>query len=311
MNILIYGTGSAAKKLTDTINKEKCNILAYVDRKVNDIQFIGDVKVIPREEIKNYNFDYIIIASSYKEIYDILVTEYNVPEYSIIPIYYNGKHEGIKNIILDEIIKNRLDDKELYINEICKNYNYFNNKTIAEICRILKREKKGEKVYTLGLANPVVLKLFCEILHSNVEVFHSLDDTFFTEINNDEQKKFYNEILLEFENDIKYSRKNVLRNLECMDNITYRYGFSDELYKQIDGYVDFVYIESGESGNLKSNIEAIYNYVARKGYIFIHNPLTNDRIKNEKLIYYIKSEFNDLVECPLFTDRNSLLFIKS
>lgn len=66
MNLIVYGTGKCSEECTEILNKYNISIMAYVD---SDITKQGKKfcyrNIIKLDEINNYTYDYILIASSY------------------------------------------------------------------------------------------------------------------------------------------------------------------------------------------------------------------------------------------------------
>lgn len=73
-NVLIFGTGSTADRVAELLHDD-VNIEAFVDN--NNSKWGGEFKgkkIIPPQNIKNINYDYIIIASQFNyEIYNQLI----------------------------------------------------------------------------------------------------------------------------------------------------------------------------------------------------------------------------------------------
>lgn len=116
IKILIFGTGTGMEKIINFINKEKVNIEAFIDNNklMKEIQLYNK-KVIRPEEIKNYEYDYILVASgAYKEITEQLLTLEVKPNtivqvYNYLPLFpdiffYNDeivKDDNIQEIFID------------------------------------------------------------------------------------------------------------------------------------------------------------------------------------------------------------------
>lgn len=90
--LLMYGTGSSCKKFLKELNCRTNNILAFVESdpipgKMFAIEVMGhemECIIIKPDEIKNYEYDYIIVASTFaKEIKETLL-KYKIDERKII-----------------------------------------------------------------------------------------------------------------------------------------------------------------------------------------------------------------------------------
>ena len=308
LNVLIYGTGPYAKEFMKQIDKTRCNILAFVDREIKEAQFDG-YPVISREEIKKQEFDYLIIAATHKEIYKILIEEYHVSAQKVIPYYYRGRQETIKENILNRILLNRLNDVEFRLEEYCENNDYVFTKTIVNICSILKREQREGTICTLGLVNSTVVNLLSNILGKAVQVLHTIDDCFYGEFTTSQQKEFAEELWRNNQDDIAYSTKNVMEKILYPDKLDYVVGFREEIYSRIGENISFVYIECGDARLLNSHLETVYNKVQKRGYIFVE--AASEGILSPLFVKAIKENYMDLLECPIQREKTSILFIKS
>ncbi|MCH1640500.1 hypothetical protein MJ257_10310 [Paenibacillus timonensis] len=68
MNILIYGIGGTAELLWSMLDHHKVNTIGFVDSGKGDlISFYKNKRVLLPKEIKNINYDKLIVASSYYE----------------------------------------------------------------------------------------------------------------------------------------------------------------------------------------------------------------------------------------------------
>lgn len=66
LKILIFGTGESMHKIIKNINYEEVAIIAYIDN--NSIKIgkkLNGIEIINPNEINNYEYDFIIIASTY------------------------------------------------------------------------------------------------------------------------------------------------------------------------------------------------------------------------------------------------------
>lgn len=96
--LIVFGTGSAAQEIIKYIDNDKAEILCFAD---NNKEKAGDTfwgcKIIPPEQMCNYSYDYILIASSYwKEIRHQLV-KYGIDKSKILsPLSYRYNAEKAK-----------------------------------------------------------------------------------------------------------------------------------------------------------------------------------------------------------------------
>ena len=74
MKIYIYGTGSGGIKFYNSLKKDKVEVLGFLDSdKTKEGNNFLNNKIFYPETIIHTNFDYIMIASEYVEIYDFLI----------------------------------------------------------------------------------------------------------------------------------------------------------------------------------------------------------------------------------------------
>lgn len=107
--IIIFGTGNAAEKLTDFLNhdvfKDCIEIIAYADSNKQGVFY--KKKILNFSNLKEYDYDRIIIGSSfYKEIIKSL-KETGIESKKIIPFYDNEYWIHTDDEIALTILKNR------------------------------------------------------------------------------------------------------------------------------------------------------------------------------------------------------------
>lgn len=93
--VLIFGTGKSSVVVKQMLNKQ-VNILAYIDNdKSKCNKNIDNVKIFSPQYIKDFNYDYIIIASQYneeiyKQLINIGIEKHKIFQYyKFIDNYYN------------------------------------------------------------------------------------------------------------------------------------------------------------------------------------------------------------------------------
>ena len=89
MGVIIFGTGKVANKIEKCIDDD---IIGFIDNAQSKwgTTFMGKKVYSPAEGL-SLDFDRIIIASTkyYKEIYNQLGTEYNIPDEKIVSYVHN------------------------------------------------------------------------------------------------------------------------------------------------------------------------------------------------------------------------------
>lgn len=130
MNIIIFGTGSGMKRFIDEMDFNKANILCFASNKQDEVE-IYDRKVISPEEIKYYEYDFIVICSQYYREIEKQLTDLNIKINKILSYYYYKEDMDYyekKNFLLKNIMKDKgklLTNKQIIINtkEIKEQYN--------------------------------------------------------------------------------------------------------------------------------------------------------------------------------------------
>lgn len=109
MRICIFGTGNSANNLINRV-KENIEIVCFIDNnKIKQGMTLFGRKIISLEELKNYDYDYIVIASMYyKEIEIQLINAGIQDEILLRYVYYIDDYKS-NTKILDKII---VDEKK-------------------------------------------------------------------------------------------------------------------------------------------------------------------------------------------------------
>ena len=112
-NVLIFGTGSLCEKVIRNLSSN-CNVIGYIDNNKTKINRIfKDKHIISPNEIKRFNYDFILIASqSHTDIYNQLLN-LNIDKEKIIPVLYNKFIRDISkkkiNILNDILYKKNIN----------------------------------------------------------------------------------------------------------------------------------------------------------------------------------------------------------
>lgn len=106
MNVIIFGTGLMYQKYSEQLEKNKFNIVAFVENDKSKVGLEKDGRpIIDSTMIKEYNYDYILIMSSYwMQIEPQLVENGIKKEKIIIPYPLSNSDEKLNT-------NNQLDDK--------------------------------------------------------------------------------------------------------------------------------------------------------------------------------------------------------
>lgn len=109
MKIIIFGTGSGMKRFIDEIDFNKTNILCFASNKQDEFKIYNRRVIIP-EEIKYYEYDFIVICSQYYREIEKQLTDLNIETNKILSYYYYKEDMNYyekKNFLLKNIMKNQ------------------------------------------------------------------------------------------------------------------------------------------------------------------------------------------------------------
>lgn len=87
-NIIVFGTGSVANEFVKFVDKNKVTIIAFVNSDISIRSFCGRDVIVP-EAVKEYEYDYIVIASGYVNKITELLLEAGVREEKIVSYIYD------------------------------------------------------------------------------------------------------------------------------------------------------------------------------------------------------------------------------
>lgn len=127
MRIYIYGTGKSAEKLYSGQLKEEIEVLGFLDSDLKKngtaVPFAPQYKILGVKDIKN-EFDFIVIASTYSEIYYNLLSGgvnaericclYSSAENNVINCLYEKRHHILRLILKENCIYENYKVKKLY-----------------------------------------------------------------------------------------------------------------------------------------------------------------------------------------------------
>lgn len=87
-NLIIFGTGSVAYQLYTSLDMKSVEIISFVNSDSSVDKFCEYPVILP-EEIKNYNYDYIIIASGYVEKILSVLLQLGIEKRKIVSFIYD------------------------------------------------------------------------------------------------------------------------------------------------------------------------------------------------------------------------------
>ncbi|RNB61470.1 methyltransferase [Brevibacillus gelatini] len=327
--LLLFGTGSICKEFLSTVDFEKVSILAYVDNN-EKIQgnLIDNIKVIPPVDIIHYDFDYIIITSTYyDDIYNQLIN-LGVNKDKIVP-YLHHYSERFSELI-DEL--NSLNSHTIILNQFCLHpvepyaacniRNLGRNRLIdvhqtKDYVRLSSLELVAKEIYDsniegsiaeLGVFRGDFAKLLNEVFYDR-KLF--LFDTF----------EGFNEQDLFIERTSNYSNSSirdfsntnvelVLSKMKYPQNCIIKKGYFPDTTENLnDEQYAFVSIDTDLFNPIYSGLSYFYPRMAKGGYIFIHD-YNNSRFKGAKEAVRKYCEENSISFFPLSDFSGTAVIVK-
>lgn len=112
--ILVFGTGSVADVLAEEIDCNKVDIIAFINSNISIKEFHG-YDVIQPENIMNYEYDYIIIASGYYLQIEKILLEIGIDKNKIIGFIFDEdeSYQGMSRS-LSEYLDMRYNRNRIY-----------------------------------------------------------------------------------------------------------------------------------------------------------------------------------------------------
>lgn len=122
MRVVIFGAGILGQNIAKALINTDCKIVAFLD---NDLKKVGlyyeGIIIINPEKVKQYRYDYLIIASgSYNKLFNQAMT-YNIAKNKIIDglyFYKLFKSQEIGMSYKDILINSIMENKHEYISEL-------------------------------------------------------------------------------------------------------------------------------------------------------------------------------------------------
>ena len=294
MNILIYGTGSCADKFLENLDGD-VNVLAFID---SDINKAGDIKnqkqIISINDINKYNYDYIIIASSYIEEIKLNLIKNNIIEEKIICYMlsnelgnkftnlYNRKTEVLNKIISKNDPNNKIFTQNL--NSYDLNYDDIEfekvQKDFSRVMFVISAKNIIEEYKVEGaVAEFGVFKgEFAEIINKyfsdrNLYLFDTFESFNKEELKKEVEKGFVSKY--EADNlDRVFSKTNidiVMNRMEYKEKVKIFKGFFPQTAKNIDERFAFVSIDCDFYESMLEGLRYFYPRLNEGGYILLHD----------------------------------------
>lgn len=241
--VIIFGVSEGCLHIVYSLDDSKYIIVAYAD---NDTlkqgkTFINDVKIISPDEINEYQYDYILIATKTEmrstEIKKQLITQLNVSKEKII-IYYNTfqffeLRIAMLRLCIDEIIEKKLEGSTaelgVYQGGFARYINYY---------------LPDKKLYLFD-----TFEGFSEKDKNSNDLGSSFDFKEFSDTN----------------------INTVLEKMTTPENCIIKKGYFPDTTKDIEEQFCFVSLDADLYKPILSGLEYFYPKLVTGGYIFIHD----------------------------------------
>ncbi|WP_010496809.1 TylF/MycF/NovP-related O-methyltransferase [Paenibacillus elgii] len=292
--LMLFGTGGLCSYITDCINYDKAEIVAYINSNVAENgNFYNGRVVISPSEIHEYEYDYIIIASgSYDRMVDQLTT-FNITRDKIIGLEVNTSNEFYKiqnevNHQLNDIFNTHKFDlfsnvniepsflcnttrlgRNRSIDLVSTEVDYVRLSTLELVAAEIHSRKTEGNVAELGVYkgqfSQYINKLFSDrklYLFDTFEGFNQKD------VELDVARRFsfnHNGQFLDTNTDI------VLKKMSNPEQCIIRKGFFPETAVGTEDVFAFVSIDTDLFNPIYEGLSYFYPRLAQGGYIFVHD----------------------------------------
>lgn len=314
MQIFIYGTGSGAIKFLNSLNMDKVKIIGFLDSDENKEGIIFlNYKVFHPKTIKNMDYDFILIASEYIEIYFYLMS-LGFDERKIIPIYkmetivkeYLDKYEILQNICSDFLPRYILTKKMEYGRNnglekyYLEHYDYTRYKTLKLVAEEIKSRNICGEVAEVGVYRGDFAKVI-NICFNDRKLY--LFDTF--EGFNEEERDY--ELKNRFTSNSFFEKcdfKNtsimvVLNKMLYKDNCIIKSGYFPDTAVGINGKFAFVSIDVDLFKPTYNALEFFYPKLTEGGYIFLHDYNNREFFGVKKAVKDFENKYGRFKKFPI------------
>lgn len=338
MKIYIYGTGSGGIKFYNSLKKDKVEVLGFLDSdKTKEGNNFLNNKIFYPETIIHTNFDYIMIASEYVEIYDFLielgfdkskiifdnkfreVSKYNDILNNDVQTYNNIMSQIVNMYQPEEFVITRkiayYRDKYLD-NEYFEKYDYTRYKTLQLVSNeIYDNDIKGA-VAEVGVYRGEFAKII-NILFKDRKLY--LFDTFegfdINEVKHDLEKSLIvdktRERLVYHGNLFENTNVDiVMKKMTYPNNCIIKKGFFPDTAIGVEEQFSFVSIDVDLYNPIYNALEFFYPRLSTGGYIFVHDYNVRNYLGVKKAVQNFEQKFGKLRKVPISDFGGTLIITK-
>lgn len=286
--VLIFGTGSVAEVLVEEIDSNKVEIVAFINSNIQIKEFHG-YRVIQPEQMKSYEYDYIIVASGYYLQIEKILLELGIDKNKIIGFIfdedesYQGMSQNLgnyldirynRNHIYSMLKTNRLYPN-LYASVIWKNNcfsrvdkDFVKEQLMSLLAQEIERKQVKGSVAELGVfRGDFTVSINRALPMRKIYLFDTFCGFSAEDVNEDDNIKNKENELLKFHDtseEFVLSRLNV-REGQCI----VRGGVFPDTFDLYDEKFCFVSVDLNMYQPVLKSLELFYPRVCAGGYIMI------------------------------------------
>lgn len=327
-NIIVFGTGSAANEFVKLVDNNKVTIIAFVNSDKGVKSFCGKDVIAP-EDVKDYDYDYIVVASGYVNKITELLLETGVRQERIVSYIYddaqtyqdilentNGYLDKIYNRgkVMEWVRENRRIPM-IYPATLWRDQNllpdfykdFVREQTVSLVSSIISEREVGGAIAELGVFRGDFTIVLNKVFHGRklylfdtFEGFVSEDVERDTAINNEsgEIGKFK-------DTSVEY----VLDRLDERNHVIVKKGYFPETFDLQDETFAFVSIDLNLYDPVKKALELFYQRMESGGYILVSDYLAPFYEGTKKAVDDWSSE-TGVIFVPVADFYGSVLIVK-
>lgn len=330
--IIVFGYGGIWSVLKKKIDFSKCEIIAFINSDIEENGKVHDnVKIIHTKDIKNYKYDFLILASqSTDKLLDLLKQEDISLENVIIPYIYQSQFlEEIyiknKNELLDFSklhFFNKFSNVEIELPSLISmdfmgrarktdikdsKADYVRLSTLELIADEIKNKKITGNIAELGVYRGEFAKHINRLFYDRkMYLFDTFEGFSSKDINFDKKNNYSNPTPYFFDDT---SVNLVMEKMPYPENIIVKKGYFPLSLEELEDRFAFVSIDTDLYKPIYSGLEYFYPRLVKGGYIMIHD-YNNDIYSGVKEAVNKFAIENEITVIPLSDRMGSAIIIK-
>lgn len=325
--IMVFGNGGLWSLIKQSLDEKKYEIIAFVNSDENlKGDYFEDSLIISVNEIKNYEYDLILLASSnvdlmYQQLSDIpkeKIVSYDITsskQFDNLILKVNNRIKEISNIDKIESIMNKKSDifSICTMNRLSRERNVELLDENTDFIRISSLELAANEIYERNIEGNVAelgvykgnFAKYINKLFPDRKLY--LFDTF----------EGFNDIDVEYDLNQSYSKlttnfsdttlEQVIKKMPIQENLEIKKGYFPETAIGLEDTFCFVSLDTDLYLPIYEGLKYFYPRLAKGGYIFIHD-YNNNIFNGAKLAVRKYCEENSIPYIPI-SDRLGTVII--